>query len=393
MPFRLWSKKKILLNVLRESDYEIFRPIYQKLIQDARLDIYFGSALIHKFRKKSLCYRGTFRQITARFTCKEPVLSLLDKYDIKQERILAEWQSKWKLWDMCIGTYFKIIRTVFPTKQVQIFHGFTGKKGVGGVDETINATASQYDALFCFSQMHAELFRSAGFLDSKTKIFCIGFPKLDDLVSGNISRETVLREYGADPSKTTVLYAPTWNPESSLNNVGEELIEKLCGGSWTLLVKPHPISLETRTAKGYRRNNWAEYLTELEQKGKIIFIREQSSPRYLTAADVLITDLGTTLFEYMLLNKPILFYNSPRSLSITTLPQKIPKIRKVVYLFDKVDEAIGILKRGHLKDTDEMIEIKREITQERFYDVGGATGRAAKAIYEILGLEPFGKLG
>ena len=52
----------------------------------------------------------------------------------------------------------------------------------------------------------------------------IGYPKADCLVDGSLDRCEVHQSLGLDPSKPTVLYAPTWSAFSSLNSIGAELL-------------------------------------------------------------------------------------------------------------------------------------------------------------------------
>ena len=73
------------------------------------------------------------------------------------------------------------------------------------------------------------------------------------------------------------------------------------------------------------------------------------------------------------------------------MPEKLPQIRKAVHSFSKAEQAIDLLKTGGYKDTEGMAETKRNLAEERFYDVGGATDRAVKAIYELLEIEPYAK--
>ncbi len=381
-------KKGILFNIIREYDYELFRPIYEKLYPDNRLDIYFGSALYHKWRKVRQKATPFWQKPLLRINNRQLLLESALKYGVDSKRILTELQCRLIRFDLFIDSSFKVIRNIFPLKRVQIFHGFSGKKDQNGQNGTISPRARQYDALFCFSHWHAELFKKAGFLTEKTKIYVIGFPMLDQLVNKSLDIDSILNRYNAAPDKPSVLYAPSWNPQLSLHNIGIDLIEKLAQlKDWTVLVKPHPISLDFKIAP-HQQITLANWLGKFESQGKIIFVKDHGSPRYLKAADVLITDYGTTLFEFMLLTKPILFYDTPQAASISSLPQTLPLIRKATHCFKTAQQAIDILRSGSYKNTDNMKQLQKKLATQRFYDVGGATDRAVNAIYELLDLEP-----
>jgi len=391
--YRTSSKRKILFNVLLENHYELFAPVYTRLLKDPRLRIYFTSTLGHKYYKRLRREMSLFEQFKGRLFGKEPALRYLKPYDIDSSKILSPWQVRWRRWDICIEASYKPPRLIFPTKLIQVFHGFSGKFTLKGrsdkIDGTINPAAEKYDALFCLSPKHTELFLQAGFLKDKTSVLCVGFPKLDALVNGSISRDEVLRSYGADPSRMSVLYAPSWNPELSLNHIGEELIESLSHQKWTLLVKLHPSSYQFNgNIKGYIRNDWAQFLDALATQGRLIHVRDHCTCRYLKAADVLITDHGSTLYEYMLLNRPILYYDTPKASLIMTMPEKLPKIRQATHPFQRSQQTLDLLSTGGFADTAGMAEAREQLVQERFYDVGGATERVVKAVYRLIKLAP-----
>jgi hypothetical protein len=392
--YRIITKRKILFNVLWENHFEIFAPIYDKLRTDPRLQIYFTSAYSRKYHKRLRHDTNRPQQSKAAVSKKEPALHLLKPYDVEPSKILSYKQVRWRRWDVCIEADYKTPRMILPTKLIQIFHGFSGKftsnSEVSKFDGTINFAAGKYDKLFCFSPKHLELFLQSDFLKKdRTVAWCIGFPKLDGLVNDKVSRNELLRSYGADPSRMSVLYAPSWNPQLSLNRIGEELIELLSHRLWTLLVKLHPMSYQFYGAiEGYSRQNWYQFLNGLAKKRRLIHVQDQNSCRYLKSADILITDHGSTLYEYMLLNRPIFYYDTPEASSIMTMPEHLPSIREATHPFQKPQEVLKLLMKGKFTDILCKTEVRKRLVREHFYDVGGATNRAVSAVYELLDLEP-----
>jgi hypothetical protein len=90
----------------------------------------------------------------------------------------------------------------------------------------------------------------------------------------------------------------------------------------------------------------------------------------------------------MLLNRPILYYDTPEARSIMTMPETLTMIRQATHQFQRPEEALELLNTGRFKDAPNMSKIRRQLSQERFYEVGGATKRAVKAIYDLIGLKP-----
>ncbi len=57
-------------------------------------------------------------------------------------------------------------------------------------------------------------------------------------------RRRILAELGLDARRPTVLYAPTWSPHSSLNRIGTELPPALAAAGYNVIVKLHDRSLD-----------------------------------------------------------------------------------------------------------------------------------------------------
>jgi CDP-glycerol glycerophosphotransferase (TagB/SpsB family) len=237
--------------------------------------------------------------------------------------------------------------------------------------------------------------RASGWLKNDGAAVLIGYPKLDGLIDGSFCRDEVLRSYGADPAKLSVLYAPSWCSNFSLEQIGDELTDLLSDGPWTLLVKLHPRSYQLKTrsigeSMGHK-HNWREFLDDRAKQGRLIHVLDQDTCRYMTAADILITDQGSTLFEYMVLGRPILYYDTDEGNKYIYITGRLERIRRAAHSFQTPQEALELLKLfsgGQLHEGPDKAEAKKECVQEVFYDVGTATDRAVAAIYGLLEL-PF----
>jgi hypothetical protein len=119
----------------------------------------------------------------------------------------------------------------------------------------------------------------------------VGFPKLDPLFNGSLCKETICRTNGFSASRPIILYAPTWGRFSSLERIIPGL-SKL-SGEYTIMVKIHD-----KTAKIFRRR--------LGQISGITLVDDSDSTPYMFVADLLISDLSSIVFEYALLNRPII---------------------------------------------------------------------------------------
>src|SRR5207244_4906035 len=77
----------------------------------------------------------------------------------------------------------------------------------------------------------------------------IGYPKADCLVDGSLVRGEIHQSFGLDPSRPTVLYAPTWSAFSSLNSIGADLLPALASLNVNMIVKLHDRSFDARSPR------------------------------------------------------------------------------------------------------------------------------------------------
>jgi hypothetical protein len=372
--YKRTDKRTILFNITMNNHFELFKRVYNRLNQDERLRICFTDSL----------------------SGGRKWLSFLLEQGVEAGQILG-WEAViLRRWDVCIDPDYYSPVVLRPAKWVQTSHGVAGRRRPDtGVDYTVSKRLRRYDKFFCYSKDQQELMRASGWLKSDGAAVLTGYPKLDGLVDGSFSRDEVLRSYGADPAKLSVLYAPSWCSEFSLEQIGDELIDLLSDGPWTLLVKLHPISYQPKTRslgedRGHK-HNWRGFLDDRAKQGSLIHVLDQGTCRYMTAADILITDQGSTLFEYMVLGRPILYYDTDEGNKFIYIRGRLEKIRRAAHSFQTPQEALELLKSfsgGQLLDGLDKMQAKKECVQEVFYDVGRATDRAVAAIYELLQLEP-----
>ena len=131
------------------------------------------------------------------------------------------------------------------TRRVQVFHGVGGKYGFDVPDSSMR----DWDRLFFVNERRLRNFIAAGAIEPDSPaIRLIGMPKADCLVDGTFDRDAVLLSLGLDPSRPTVLYAPTWSPASSLNAIGVDWSRIFSGCRVNLIVKLHDRSRDLRDA-------------------------------------------------------------------------------------------------------------------------------------------------
>jgi hypothetical protein len=113
-------------------------------------------------------------------------------------------------------------------------------------------------------------------------------PKVDCLVDGSLRRDEVLETHGLSASTRTVLYAPTWTPYSSLNALGEELVDTLGRAGYTVLVKLHVNSRDLREVNS-GGIDWVGRLQPVLARHGGLLVNDSDASPWLVAADALIT--------------------------------------------------------------------------------------------------------
>ena len=99
-----------------------------------------------------------------------------------------------------------------------------------------------------------------------------------------------------------VLYAPTFSPRlSSLPKIKDELVRLVAKRDVLLLIKLHPLTQKA----------WVdEYKQLAEDYSNIIFEDDFAVTKYMLMADVMISDTSSTIYEMLLLDKPVITLNT-----------------------------------------------------------------------------------
>ena len=133
------------------------------------------------------------------------------------------------------------------------------------------------------------------------KLHKVGFSKLDAVVHFSEAEQTHYQEkYHLDPSKPTILYAPTFYP-SSIEKMAMDFPQDFT--ECNIIIKPHYLSLHRkRYAKQQARfRHWASYPNCVVCESS-----EYSLVPFLHLCDVMISDESSAIFEFTALDKPVI---------------------------------------------------------------------------------------
>lgn len=128
----------------------------------------------------------------------------------------------------------------------------------------------------------------------------VGLPKLDPLFwPGFPSRETILRRLGLDPAKPTVLFAPTYKP-TCIDIVRERIVTDTT--DYNLIIKLHQYSWRGKYAPHWHHTLY-ERAVRRHPHAVLIPVDDYNILPYLYAADTLLSEASSTMFDFVALEK------------------------------------------------------------------------------------------
>lgn len=162
--------------------------------------------------------------------------------------------------------------------------------------------SKQIDLLISGCEKSTEIFRRAFWYDGK--ILECGSARNDILINGSDGvRSKVYTALGVDVNNKTILYAPTFRKDHSLKYYDIEFnqlvgtVKEKFGGEWTVLLRLHP--------------HLAEFGAMLQRKCGDVTVdasKYDDIQDLLAAADILISDYSSLMFDYLFTAKPIFLY-------------------------------------------------------------------------------------
>ncbi len=297
-------------------------------------------------------------------------------FDLPADRVLPVDEIRQRDFDVIFAGNTKMILPRSVATRIQIFHGLSFR------NKAVRPDNMGCDHYFLVGPYMRRRFAEAGLLsEDDPRAIHVGFMKTDRLLNGEIERSRLLAEYGLRGDRPIVLYAPTGARENSLEIMGEAVIERLVAGDrYDLLVKPHDHPKNKSV-------DWLERLGRFEGEHCRI-MREPDVIKLLFLADLLISDASSVASEYSLLDRPMIFLDTPELIakaqtadnSMTDLDTWGRKGGDVVERPDDVVRAVDY----SLAHPQGLSEVRRAMARDLFYNPGQATEAAISWLSERL---------
>ena len=285
-------------------------------------------------------------------------------------------------WDAYLTSDFMWARLPRCGARIQMFHGVAGKYGF----DAPTGSMREWDRLFFVNERRLRNFVASGAISSDSAAArLVGMPKVDCLLDGSLVRGDILRRLGLEPSRPTVLYAPTWSPASSLNLLGVPLLERLLAMPINVIVKLHDRSRDLRPQ--YSGGiDWAARLAPLLAAGHGHFATSANITTYLAAADVMISDHSSAAFEYLLLDRPLVRIEVPALLEQANIhPDYVQLLADASTNVTTAADAAAAVAAA-IDDPSPLSATRRRVAADLFHQPGTAAARCAVELYDVLRL-------
>jgi hypothetical protein len=301
-------------------------------------------------------------------------------------RVLTHAEAEWQRFDLCLNADpWAAARLRRCASRVNFFHGVAGKYDLDD-PRGLPMGFDMYDRVAFINRDRMDRYIASRIVTAR-QARLIGYPKLDRLASGRVDGAAVRRECGLDPSRPTVLYAPTYSTAASLHLAGEAIVRALADAAFNVIVKLHDRSLDP-DARYTGGVDWRSRMRALERAGQVKFAEGADASAYLAAADLMVTDHSSVGFEYLVLDRPLLVYDAPElAMAARINPEKIELLRSAATVVRTPGE-LAAAGRAELAAPGRLARQRRQVAGEMFHAPGTATDRAVGLLCELLARQP-----
>lgn len=201
--------------------------------------------------------------------------------------------------------------------KVQVFHGLAGeKKGHFRIRH-------YFDLYLTQGPYFTDKFNELKKVHQNFDVIETGWPKLDVYSTEknryDFEKKAILQQFNTDK---IVLYAPTFSPSlTSAPYLLQEIKNLAETTGYVILIKFHDL-MDPKWIKAYKRLSY--------EVNNVLFKEDKNIIKSLIQADILISDTSSVIYEFILLDKPVISYKNiadkvlwDNSKSYTGLTQKV----------------------------------------------------------------------
>ena len=223
----------------------------------------------------------------------------------------------------------------------------------------------------------------------KSEVHLVGLPKLDWYFQGRYggsARADVLRRWGLDPNRPTVLFAPTYKP-TCMYEV-KDAIFSATQSKYNLIVKLHHYSWMGKYAP-HRQHRIFEQRVKKYPHAVLLPMSEYNIMPYMAAADTLISEASSTVFDFLALGKTGIIYDLRSDTLLHSdgqplLTEDNREFLKGAFVHVNSPERLGDAIEQALRPTPAMRAAADEQRDYYFYQLDGRASQRLKDRVETL---------
>ena len=337
-----------------------FRPIYERLVAHPRCRVFLSGGI----------------RSGASETRSYDTDALYGPLGVDPAHVLSVDLARTQHYHLLFGANTKMIEPGLVDTRIQIFHGISFR------NRAIRAENLGADFYFIVGPYMRRKFTEGGLLPAgDPRAVEVGFPKTDGLVNRGSDRADVCARHGFDGDRPILLYAPTGLKHNSLELFGPEVIDRLVVSErFDLMVKLHD------HPKAPSRD-WATDLAQLEGP-RFRLVRDLDVIPLMAAADLLLTDASSVSSEFSLLDRPMVFLDTPRLIkAVSRLEGSMVDLdtwgRTGGMLVERPEDIVATVEASLARPTQDSA-VRQAMKRDLFYNPGRATDAAMAFIEDYI---------
>jgi len=261
-------------------------------------------------------------------------------------------------------------------------HG-TGIKNI--VYRNLRAQAQTRYQVFVEGEYRVDCIRQAGAAGIST-VHKVGLPKLDPLFWPAFpTRAAILQRLGLDPTRPTVLFAPTYKP-TCIDIVRERILTETT--DYNLIIKLHQYSWRGKYAPHWHHTLYERAVRQYPY-AVLIPVDDYNILPYLYAADTLISEASSTMFDFVALDKIGIIFVLPSAPlqhhdSEAILTEDPQHFLRDAFVHIAHPDAISQAVAEALRDDPQRRERARQYRDYLFFGLDGQASQRVKTTIERL---------
>lgn len=360
---RLSGRRRVVFDVRTPMNVGILAPVAGELERDPRIEVVWTSDRAPELAAASAA-AGT------------PV------------RVLPRRAMEWRRVDLCVtADAWDPITLRRCRRRANFFHGMAGKYDLDAPGHMPHGFGD-FDRVAFINADRLRRYLQTGVVSREAAVL-VGYPKVDALVNGGYDAAAVRRQLQLEANRPTAIYAPTWSTASSLNIGGEAIVQSLVDAGFNVIVKLHDRSLDAANLLYSGGIDWRARFAAMRQPGRIAFSEAADSSPLLAASDVMVTDHSSIGFEFCLLDRPVIVFDTPDLARVARInPERLAELRGAARVVADAS-LVGPAANEEMDRPERLRAERRAAAQLLFHEPGGATQRALDLLYSVLALPPY----